>query len=59
MEHGESHRAFHDKEICSSVSLCLCVQVIFFCKIRNYLHYIRPCVELFVYFCADNKEIGN
>ena len=23
------------------------------------MHHIRPCVKLFVYFCADNKEIGN
>lgn len=23
------------------------------------MHHIRPCVKLFIYFCADNKEIGN
>jgi len=33
-------------------------KVIFFCKIRNYLHYIHLCVKLFVYFCGDKKEIG-
>ena len=33
--------------------------VFFFRKIRNYLHHIRLCVELFVYFCADKIENGN